>query len=460
MAKVTIILLLPMLLGCQTLHHTHGPVGYQFVPRSCPSELSTTDAVCGYVTVPEDYTNRGGRTIDLNIVIFKAMKRGSERAAQFDLEGGPGFAVTDSARFYATDGATYRAHRDIVLADMRGTGGSGGLFCPKITRLEQTDPPAAMYPPELVQDCAASLSAHADLRQYTTASAARDIDAVREALGYRRIDLSALSYGTTLALRYIADYPDHIRTAVLLGTVPANRMPPRYHAQAAERGFNLMLQACATDRSCAARYPNPVADLERALARLDAQTRDIYLEKIRTLLYSSETAREVPSILHKGASGDLQLLANAKSDRRFADGLYLSITCSESLALMDLNTAIAASDATRFGAYRLRRQRDACRHWPIAASDPRLLATPSSNVAVLFISGAIDPVSPPEWAAETAARFSAGRQVVVSQGAHLLDGMSGIDTCLDRVVPLFVEKGSVLGIDLSCFAAMQSGPFN
>jgi pimeloyl-ACP methyl ester carboxylesterase len=206
-------------------------------------------------------------------------------------------------------------------------------------------------------------------------------------------------------------------------------MPPRYHAQAAERGFSLLLQACAADSSCAARYPNPAADLERALALLDAQTRDMYLEKIRTLLYRSETAREVPSILQKGASGDLHLLANAKSDRRF-------------------------------GAYRLRRQHDACRDWPIAASDPRLLATPRSNVAVLFISGALDPVSPPEWAAETAARFPAGRQIVVSQGAHVLDGMSGIDTYLDRVVPLFVEKGSVLGIDLSCFAVMQSGPFH
>jgi hypothetical protein len=90
MAKVTIILLLSVLLGCQTLRHTHSPVGYRFVPRSCPSELSTADAVCGYVTVPDDYAYRGGRAIDLNVVIFKAMKRGSERAAQFDLEGGPG----------------------------------------------------------------------------------------------------------------------------------------------------------------------------------------------------------------------------------------------------------------------------------------------------------------------------------------------------------------------------------
>ena len=42
---------------------------------------------------------------------------------------------------------------------------------------------------------------------------------VREALGYEQLDLNAVSYGTTLALRYIADYPKRVRTAVLYGTV-------------------------------------------------------------------------------------------------------------------------------------------------------------------------------------------------------------------------------------------------
>jgi pimeloyl-ACP methyl ester carboxylesterase len=453
------VLVLAIASACHAIGDASDRTGFRFAPKPCPPALAAANAKCGSVAVPEDYSNRAGRVIALNVIVFNALANDGERAAQFDLEGGPGFAVTDSAALYVGEGARYRKDRDVVLADMRGTGGSAALFCPDIEQHASADPRAPLYPPALVRDCAEALSARADLRQYTTAAAARDIDAVREALGYRRIDLNALSYGTTLALRYIVDYPDRVRTAVLTGTVPASRMPPRHHAAAAERGLTLLFQACAADASCSANYPDPAADLERANTRMDAQTRDVFLEHVRTLLYLPATAHRVPSVLRLAADGDLQTLAGGAGERRFADGLYLSITCSESLALMDVERAIAASDGTRFGAYRLRRQRDACDQWPVAAPDPELLHVPRSDVPVLFISGALDPVTPPDWAAETARRFPAGRHVIVAQGAHMFDGMSGIDTCLDRVVVDFVKQGSADDIDTTCFATMQAGPF-
>ncbi|MGH8179310.1 MAG: alpha/beta hydrolase [Steroidobacter sp.] len=432
-----------------------GPV---FVPKDCPASLAQANTRCGSVAVPEDYSKRAGRQILLNVVVFNALKPGYGDAAQFDLEGGPGFAVTDSAEFYAGDGAMYREHRDLVLADMRGTGGSEALRCPGLEQYEKTNALAPIYPPTLVADCAALLASYADLRFYSTAAAARDIDAVREALGYRSLDLNAVSYGTTLALRYIADFPDRVRTAVLMGTVPAKRTPPRYHARAAEEGFMLLLQLCQTDPACASAYPHPAADLERSLTRMDAAQRAIFLEKIRTLLYAPASARTLPAYLRDAANGGVATPSASTEGRQFADGLYLSITCSESIARMDLEKAIADSDATRFGAYRLQRQRDACARWPIAAADPELFEQPVSNVPVLFISGALDPVTPSQWTVEVAARFPRSRHVIVPQGAHVLEGLSGMDTCLDRVVPQFVEKGSADDIDMTCFAGMQA-PF-
>jgi pimeloyl-ACP methyl ester carboxylesterase len=108
---------------------------------------------------------------------------------------------------------------------------------------------------------------------------------------------------------------------------------------------------------------------------------------------------------------------------------------------MDVDRVVAESEVTRFDACRLRRQRDACSQWPIAAPDPKLFDAPRSNVTVLFISGALDPVTPPEWAAATALRFPAGRHAIVPQGPHVLDAMPGLDTCLNRVVLQFLEKG-------------------
>lgn len=459
MIRVVALLVLTMTSGCYSSPDDLDPIGFHLAIHDCPPVVASANAKCGFVRVPEDYSNRAGRTIDLNVIVFNALERGNQHSAQFDLEGGPGFAVTDSAAFYAVDGAMYRTHRDLVLADMRGTGGSAGLFCQNITEHEKVNPGFPFYPPELVRDCADALSTRADLRQYTTAAAARDIDAIREALGYQQLDLNALSYGTALALRYIADFPARVRTAVLTGTAPAGRMPPRYHAMAAERGLGLLFQACAADATCSANYPNPASDLDRATARLDVEARAVFLEKIRTMLYLPNSARRVPLALRKAADGDFQMFDGRPGGRRFADGLYLSITCSESLAMMDLDKAIAESDATRFGAYRLRRQREACRQWPTAKPDPKLTELADSDVPVLFISGALDPVTPPEWAAESAIQFPASRHVIVAQGGHVLEGMSGMDTCLDRVVPQFVSIGSATGIDMACFDSMKAGAF-
>jgi pimeloyl-ACP methyl ester carboxylesterase len=352
----------------------------------------------------------------------------------------------------------YWERRDLVLADMRGAGGSGALRCAGIEQYEKSNALAPIYPPTLVADCAASLVSRTDLRFYSTAAAARDIDTVREALGYMRLDLNAVSYGTTLALRYIADFPDRVRTAVLMGTVPASRTPPRYHAQAAEEGFRLLLQLCRADPACASQYPDPAADLERSLTRIDAAQRPAFLEKVRTLLYTPASARTLPSYLRAAANGSLAAASGNVEGRQFADGLYLSITCSESIARMDLDKAVADSGATRFGAYRLVRQRDACAKWPIAAADPQLFEQPLASVPVLFISGALDPVTPPQWTVDIAPRFARSRHVIVRQGAHVLEGLSGMDTCLDRVVPQFVDSGSADGIDMACFDDMQA-PF-
>ena len=449
-----------LLFGCQAHRPGVGGGEFRFVPVACAPALAEAHARCGTVAVPENAAEPAGRHIDLNVIVFDALEPGAERAAQFDLEGGPGFAVTESAAFYASDGVEYRRHRDVVLFDMRGTGASNPLRCPALEQRAQADPAAPFYPPELVAQCAAQLAAHADLRQYTTAAAARDLDAVRAALRYERIDLNALSYGTTLALRYIADHPERVRSAVLTGTVPADRTPPRYHALAAERALHLLLLACAEETACAQHYAALDDELARTRLRLEPAQGAVFMEKLRTLMYLPATARRVPQVIHDAAAGNLDILQAGKSSvRPFSDGVYLSITCSESLARMDAHAAIVVSDATRFGAYRLRRQREACTQWPIAPPDPQLFVHRRTEVPVLFFSGLLDPVSPPEWTAALLADFPKGRHVVVPKGGHVLEGMSGVDTCMDAMILKFVATLSASEVDTACVAGMSRGGF-
>src|SRR5262249_32496404 len=118
---------------------------------------------------------------------------------------------------------------------------------------------------------------------------------------------------------------------------------------------------------------------------------------------------------------------------------------------------IAAARRTTFGAYRLERQRDACAHWPKGNVDPQLMRESRSSVPVLFIAGELDPVAPPEWAQEVAAHFPKGTLVRVPRGAHVLEGLTGLDTCLDAVTIRYFDDASIQ--DTSCFSKMMPPPF-
>jgi fermentation-respiration switch protein FrsA (DUF1100 family) len=119
--------------------------------------------------------------------------------------------------------------------------------------------------------------------------------------------------------------------------------------------------------------------------------------------------------------------------------------------------AIGASNATTFGANRLERQSEACKHWPVVAAPPARDRT--SAVPVLFIAGELDPVSPAEWAQETVARFPQATLVLVPRGAHVLDGLTALDTCLDATILAFFAAGTAKGLDTSCFATMTPPAF-
>jgi pimeloyl-ACP methyl ester carboxylesterase len=86
-----------------------------------------------------------------------------------------------------------------------------------------------MYPTDAVRRCRHELQRDADLSQYTTRNSVYDLDAVRAALSYSKIDISALSYGTRLAVAYMHAFPQHVRSAALIGTLSDDAKIPLYH---------------------------------------------------------------------------------------------------------------------------------------------------------------------------------------------------------------------------------------
>src|SRR5947207_1806609 len=435
--------------------------------------------LCGKLTVFENRETRTGRTIDLNIVVLPAFDQKSKAEPLFDLAGGPGEASTPAADFYAGPGKDYRRRHDVVLVDQRGTGQSNRLAIPQEKTAQHYL--REMYPVDYVREMRHSLEERADLTKYTTSIAMDDLDEVRAWLGYDRIHLLGTSYGARAALVYMRQHPERVRTVTLIGAAPTYLRMPMYHAQAAARAMELLLQQCEQDAQCHAAFPqirddwtNVLAQLERQPARVEYSPPDksgpamlevhngVFAEKIRTWMYGREQASRIPLIIHQGAHGDfgpfLREAIGPSIPDFIADGMYLSVTCAEDVPFIDQAEAAHLNAGNPFGNYRVFQQTRACSMWPQGKIPTDFREPVSSNIPVLIFSGNMDPVTPPQLGEEVARYLSNSRHVIIPQSGHGMDGLTQPE-CVDRIIMEFMEKGDAKNLDLGCVERMVPPPF-
>src|SRR5580693_5750495 len=221
---------------------------------SCRLAGVADDARCGVVEVFEDRAARSGRKIGIHLAVLPAKGPRREPDPIVVIPGGPGQDAVASARIFADLFAPARATRDLVLIDQRGTGASNPLNC-KLPGSNE-DPQGYLgdlIPLDAVRRCLQTLPA--DPALYTTPIAMEDLDEVRQALGYDRINLYGASYGTRAALVYMRAHPEHVRSAMLSGLVPTDMKIPLYQARDAQRAMDLLLDDCEADPACSRAFP-------------------------------------------------------------------------------------------------------------------------------------------------------------------------------------------------------------
>jgi pimeloyl-ACP methyl ester carboxylesterase len=450
--------------------------------KPCALDRIEGDARCGTYEVFEDRAARQGRRIGLRVVVLSASAQPAPDPVIF-FAGGPGDSAVGSAGYVAASLGGVRRSRDIVLIDQRGTGGSHQLTCNLYPGNGVARFTGAFMPPDAVAACQAQLSGRANLGMYTTTSAVDDAAEVLDALGYGRLNLAGGSYGTRMVQVFLRRHARRVRTAILQGVSPvADRIPftfPR-DAQAALDG---LLTECERTPECRAAFPLARAEAAEVFERAKRGAIDVAVhdresgetvnvslpgdmvgELVRWLLYSPVSARRLPDLIHRAASGDWRPLAEAAIARRRdtmapgSIGLYLSVTCAEDLPGIDPAEASREAAGTFLGDYRYREQRAACGRWVTGGVPDDFHKPVVSDVPALLLSGALDPVTPPDAGADVSAHLTNSLHIVVPAGAHGFGGMRGED-CLRRVQAEFIEKGAVAGLDTSCVAGVRPPPF-
>lgn len=438
---------------------------------TCQLEKIPEPVLCGTLEVPEDRSAPGGRRIPLRIVVLPALEKEGELEPVFSLAGGPGLAATGDAAMFATDLRAYRQHHAVVLVDQRGMGASNGLRCERSTT-GLANALDDLFPDDYVRPCRADAERHADLRFYSTAIAADDLDAVRAALGYPRIHLLGLSYGTRLALVYARQHGDRVGHMVLWGTTPTWATLPLYHASNAQRAFDLLFEDCAHDADCRRDHPDLAQHFRELLASLRAHpavverdgekgllTAGRLADALRTMLYSPEGARGVPLLIDDARAGRYDRVLTHISHRLPGDdGAYLAIICSEDAARIDPAEARRVTAGTYLGDYRVQEQLRACVGWPRSQLPADYWDDVRASAPTLLIAGDRDPVTAPAWAEAVAQQLPRSTLLHVPYLAHLPDGLSDLE-CFDRINITFLDRGSLDGVDTSCLERMAPPPF-
>ncbi|MBC8072262.1 MAG: alpha/beta fold hydrolase, partial [Deltaproteobacteria bacterium] len=443
--------------------------------EDCHIDGSERAARCGVLPRPEDPARVDGPQLAIRVVVIPASDV-PRRNPLYLLAGGPGQAASEAFGPLLKRFAQLGRERDIVLVDQRGTGASSPLDCeappdgPLAERLrEDNDLP-------LLRSCLAGYTV--DPRNFITAIAMEDLDAVRESLGHATIDLLGGSYGTRAALVYARAHPERVGRIVIDGVAPVDMAMPSSFARDADDALAAVFRDCAAQPGCAAAFPDAEARFHRWHDDLRARPRKIDVEDPRTyehvdieltadmvalvlrnVLYVPALTAMLPLSLQRAGYGDMDsliaqalVLGDAMGDS-MSTGMFLSIVCAEDVPFIDEAMLTERSADTTAGTKLVELFRESCSVWPRAElpagyREPVQLDTPT-----LVLSGALDPVTPPRWGEHVLNGLSAGRHVIVPGAGHgtLTQG------CVPELIQSFLDGADAL--EVGCVDAVQRPPF-
>src|SRR5882672_5673518 len=239
------------------------------------SRVNSIAARCGYLEVPENPGAPNGAKIRLRVALIAALRSQSAAEPLFIVSGGPGSAA---GQFYAMVAGAFeriRRDRDLVVVDQRGTGESGALDCDFPEDFDVDQLPMDRLR-ELITDCRDKLKGR-QLEYYTTSVAVRDLDHVRAALGYERIALYGVSYGTRVVEQYARRFAGHTRVVILDGAIVPETPVGPWIALDAQATLNRIFHACGQDHDCTQKFPNLAPRFLLLLDSITHKPRDLDL---------------------------------------------------------------------------------------------------------------------------------------------------------------------------------------
>jgi pimeloyl-ACP methyl ester carboxylesterase len=486
-----------------------------------PPQPATPTAYCGTLRVPLDWQDASASPrIPVCYRWYPATEGGPGQGTVVPVEGGPGYpSILSVNGGYRTMYGPLLRRYNMLAVDLRGTGCSTALNCPK--EQNYTGPSGTLAFARVVGDCADALNKrwktpggtdiHAsDL--FTSAPAAQDLAAVIRALRLPRIDLYGDSYGSWFAQVFAARYPSLVRSVTLDSTYPVQALDPWYRITIATMPGDFDT-VCAHTPACAAVGGSSWPRIEALAHRLakapvtgtvpgpsGARVR-VSMGVVGLVNLVSDSAEDpaiyaaldaaARALLDQGQAAPLlRLYASRMATdeayfgvpvHEYSVELYMAVSCldypqlypmsaSPSARLADLKANEATLPASTFAPFSTAQwlamdqnteNYTACLDWP----RPRIAQPPipqsppflPRNMPVLILGGSLDTWTPPAGVPEVQAEIGGhSRFVELANETHVV-GEGDSYGCASKIIQAFAADPAALSrLNTSCAAAVPS----
>lgn len=453
---------------------------------------------CGFITVPENRSNPDSRLIRVHYVKIAATgededgEEGEETQAENTarpdpivyLTGGPGVGVGGYVARLREHPVVN--HRDLYILEQRGIGASGDL-CPYFNDTDrgsvwtETLYAGEVAAAERMRACfETSREAGIDLSGYNTIENARDVRALREALGFEEWNVWGISYGSHLGQMLLREDPDGVRAIVLDAIVPNDIGDLMRMGRWGGRVLENIFSTCENASVCEDLESRFEAALETAKADpvvVDTDDTELFPEgKVRfggeilafapfMMMYEQDEHPAIPAVMDTLITAvetrDMtvyELLASGGDSG--PGGFTISLGMANAIRCNDGYYAgaarVAESDLAENPQFRglLRTvegaayQAQVCVEEGLGPRNREAYELVETDIPALIVNGAWDPVTPPPLAEAIVPGFSNGRYIEVPYAGH--GPTRSMGECAGEVLTAFFDNPDPAALDASC----------
>jgi len=421
--------------------------------QSCEFQASGEKfaAECGTLVVPENWDKADPRLIAVPVVRIPSSGLNPAEPVFF-LAGGPG----GSNMVWAPPDWILKNH-DVVMVGYRGVEGTVTLACPELLAPINAHRGNDIFSEQAyngyivaAKQCAARIQGKGiDLSGYTITGVIEDMEAARVALGYERINLLSVSYGTRIAQTYAYMHHDSLRRLILLGVnTPGHFI---WSPEDFDKLLEHMSELCAKDPTCNSR----TSDLSKTIYNINRNmpTRWLFFnidpDSVRYgtqfMFFNNPNMTPVLDAYLAASEGDPSGLAlinlliklmpfDPVLGDQLAKGGSADLDSYQGLESVNLGNSVMGAPASEL-VWPL------AQDWPIELIPQNLRELQETDVEMLLVNGTVDFSTPDSALDEAKPYFHKAQMVLLPEYSHAGDLTDLQPAAFERMVTSYYDTG-------------------